>query len=73
LDLDDTYRRLVAKGYRFNSAPMVSHNDGPAAGSKFCILKDPDGKNIELMEVGPGLRSQALRAAVAAGGLTFGM
>jgi catechol 2,3-dioxygenase-like lactoylglutathione lyase family enzyme len=72
-DLDDTYRRLVAKGYEFNSAPMVSHNDGPPAGSKFCILKDPDGKNIELMEVGPGLRSEALHAAAAAGGLTFAM
>jgi catechol 2,3-dioxygenase-like lactoylglutathione lyase family enzyme len=66
-DLEATYQALLAKGFEFNSPPMASHAGGPAAGSLFCILKDPDGKNIELMQIGPGLTREALYRGVASG------
>jgi catechol 2,3-dioxygenase-like lactoylglutathione lyase family enzyme len=59
-DLDEVYERLRDRGIEFNAEPLASSNEPPAAGSKFCIMKDPDGKNIELMQIGPGLRTSAI-------------
>jgi catechol 2,3-dioxygenase-like lactoylglutathione lyase family enzyme len=66
-DLEAVYARLTERGLKFNSEPIVSADIEPVAGSKFCILKDPDGKNIEFIEVGPGLSIEALQAGVARG------
>jgi catechol 2,3-dioxygenase-like lactoylglutathione lyase family enzyme len=62
-DLDDVYHRLDARGYTWNSAPRTAGDHQPVAGSKYCILKDPDGKNVEIMQVGPGLRTERIREA----------
>jgi catechol 2,3-dioxygenase-like lactoylglutathione lyase family enzyme len=66
-DLEAVYARLTERGLKFNSEPIVSADIEPVAGSKFCILKDPDGKNIEFIEVGPGLSIEALQAGAARG------
>lgn len=59
-DLEEVFERLSKRGIEFNAAPLASSDEPPAAGSKFCIMKDPDGKNIELMQIGPGLRTSAI-------------
>jgi catechol 2,3-dioxygenase-like lactoylglutathione lyase family enzyme len=66
-DLDEVYRTLTAKGYEIHAEPSVTGGDSAVAGSKFCVLKDPDGKNIELIQTGPGFTLEVLRAGVAAG------
>jgi catechol 2,3-dioxygenase-like lactoylglutathione lyase family enzyme len=66
-DLEEVYARLTERGLKFNSEPMVSADIEPVAGSKFCILKDPDGKNIEFIQIGPGLSIESLRAGAARG------
>ena len=50
-DIDAAYREWTAKGYTIHAGPQVTP-DGPVEGSKFMILKDPDGKNIEIVETG---------------------
>ena len=37
------------------------------AGSKFCVMRDPDGKTIELIEPGPGMQVSGLHKAARAG------
>jgi catechol 2,3-dioxygenase-like lactoylglutathione lyase family enzyme len=65
-DLDDVYARLTAEGIDFHTAPM-SADEGQVAGSKFCVMRDPDGKTIELVEVGPGMQVAELHKAADAG------
>jgi catechol 2,3-dioxygenase-like lactoylglutathione lyase family enzyme len=45
-DLDSDYRTLTAKGVRFLSAPVAR-----ADGTRFAILRDPDGTFYELRQV----------------------
>jgi catechol 2,3-dioxygenase-like lactoylglutathione lyase family enzyme len=66
-DLDEVYVRLAAKGYKWNSEPVKASDHQPVVGTKYCILKDPDGKNIEMMQVGPGLATSEIQAAADAG------
>jgi catechol 2,3-dioxygenase-like lactoylglutathione lyase family enzyme len=66
-NLDEVYERLTAKGYRWNSEPVNASDHKPIAGTRYCILKDPDGKNIEMIEVGAGLATPAIQAAAKAG------
>jgi len=65
-DLDDVYQRLTAEGIDFHTEPMLAE-EGQIAGSKFCVMRDPDGKTIELIEAGPGMRAPALHEAAARG------
>jgi catechol 2,3-dioxygenase-like lactoylglutathione lyase family enzyme len=60
-DIDAAYDELTAKGYPINARPIVT-NEAPVAGSKFMILKDPDGKNIEIVETGRYLVASNVRA-----------
>jgi hypothetical protein len=48
-DIDAAYREWTSKGYTIHAEPQVTP-DGPVEGSKFMILKDRDGKNIEIVE-----------------------
>lgn len=66
-DLEDVYRRLTAAGLEFHTPPVYAGDEGQIAGSKFCILRDPDGKTIELIEAGPGMQIGALHEAAARG------
>lgn len=65
-NLDDVYQRLSAEGIDFHTEPMLAE-EGQIAGSKFCVMRDPDGKTIELIEPGPGMRVPALHQAAARG------
>ena len=65
-DLDDVYARLTAAGIDFHTEPMLAE-EGQIAGSKFCVMRDPDGKTIELVQPGPGMHAAALHEAAAAG------
>ncbi len=60
-DIDAAYREWTAKGYTIHAEPQVTP-DGPVAGAKFMILKDPDGKNIEIVETGRYLVASNVRA-----------
>ena len=51
----------LAKGYTIYAEPQVTP-DGPVEGSKFMILKDPDGKNIEIVETGKHLVASNIHA-----------
>ena len=53
-DLEDVYKRLVAEGIDFHTEPLKAE-EGQIADSKFCVMRDPDGKTIELVERGPGM------------------
>lgn len=66
-DLEALYQRLSAKGVEFTSPPRVAPDIQPVTGSKFVFAKDPDGKTIELVQMGPGMHVSQLHAAVAAG------
>lgn len=66
-DLDEVHARLAAKGYKWNSQPVSASDHKPVADTKYCILKDPDGKNIEIMQVGPGLATSEIQAGADAG------
>lgn len=37
--------------------------EGQISGSKFCVMRDPDGKTIEFIETGPGMTAEALHKA----------
>jgi catechol 2,3-dioxygenase-like lactoylglutathione lyase family enzyme len=52
VDIDAAYDELTGKGYHVNSKPAMGPQEGPVAGTRFMILKDPDGKNIEIVETG---------------------
>ena len=65
-DLDDVYQRLTAEGIDFHTEPLYAE-EGQIAGSKFCVMRDPDGKTIELVELGPGMRVPELHKAAEAG------
>jgi len=65
-DLDDVYERLTAEGIDFHTEPL-SAEEGQIAGSKFCVMRDPDGKTIELVELGPGMHVPELHKAADAG------
>ncbi|PBC52090.1 hypothetical protein CJ179_01440 [Rhodococcus sp. ACS1] len=60
-DIDAAYHEWTAKGYTIHAKPQVTEH-GPVAGSKFMILKDPDGKNIEIVETGKYLVASNIRA-----------
>jgi catechol 2,3-dioxygenase-like lactoylglutathione lyase family enzyme len=60
-DIDAAYREWTAKGYVIHAEPQVTP-DGPVEGSKFMVLKDPDGKNIEIVETGRYLIASNIRA-----------
>jgi catechol 2,3-dioxygenase-like lactoylglutathione lyase family enzyme len=61
-DIEAAYDELTAKGYTINSRPRLT-DEPPVAGSKFMILKDPDGKNIEIVETGRYLVASNVRAS----------
>ena len=61
-DLDDVYKRLTAEGIDFHTEPLHAE-EGQIAGSKFCVMRDPDGKTIELVELGSGMRVPELHKA----------
>ncbi len=65
-DLDDIYARLTAAGIDFHTEPLEAE-EGQIAGSKFCVMRDPDGKTIELVQPGPGMQIPALHQAAQAG------
>jgi catechol 2,3-dioxygenase-like lactoylglutathione lyase family enzyme len=50
-DIEAAYAELTSKGYHINAKPQ-SAPEGPVGGSKFMILKDPEGRNIEIVETG---------------------
>ena len=58
--IDDVYNGLVAKGVTGMAPPSVAPEDGPAVGTRFAYLLDPDGITIELLEVGPTVSLAAL-------------
>lgn len=60
-DIDAAYREWTAKGYTIHAEPQVTP-DGPVKGAKFMILKDPDGKNIEIVETGEYLVATNIHA-----------
>jgi catechol 2,3-dioxygenase-like lactoylglutathione lyase family enzyme len=60
-DIDAAYKEWMAKGYTIYAEPQVTP-DGPVEGSKFMILKDPDGKNIEIVETGKYLVASNIHA-----------
>lgn len=66
-DIEQVYKRLSAAGIDFHTPPVYAGDEGQIAGSKFCVLRDPDGKTIELIEMGPGMRVDALHRAANAG------
>jgi extradiol dioxygenase family protein len=61
-DLDNVYKRLTAEGIDFHTEPLHAE-EGQIAGSKFCVMRDPDGKTIELVELGSGMRVPELHKA----------
>ena len=65
-DLEDVYQRLTAEGIDFHTEPLYAE-EGQIAGSKFCVMRDPDGKTIELVELGPGMHVPELHRAAQAG------
>jgi catechol 2,3-dioxygenase-like lactoylglutathione lyase family enzyme len=60
-DIDAAHREWAAKGYTIYGEPQVTP-DGPLEGSKFMVLKDPDGKNIEIVETGKYLVASNIHA-----------
>ena len=46
-DVEETYTRMKALGYGFNSEPMVTRENGP----KICYFRGPDNVVMELYEV----------------------
>ena len=61
-DLDGVYERMSQAGYDFHTPPMIGE-EGQISGSKFCVMRDPDGKTIEFIETGPGMTAEALHKA----------
>ncbi|MDA0339153.1 MAG: VOC family protein [Proteobacteria bacterium] len=65
-DLDAVYKRMSAEGYDFHTEPQLAE-EGQIAGSKFCVMRDPDGKTIEFIEAGPGMETKGLNEAARRG------
>jgi len=65
-DLDAVYRRMTAAGYDFHCEPQLGE-EGQIKGSKFCVMRDPDGKTIEFIETGPDMEIPALHEAAKKG------
>ena len=45
-DIENEYEKIWAKGFQFNSPPILSREDGP----KVCYFKGPDNVIIELYQ-----------------------
>ena len=58
-DLDAVHERMSAAGYDFHSEPQLG-DQAQIEGSKFCVMRDPDGKTIEFIETGPGMTHEGL-------------
>ena len=65
-DLDAVHARMTAAGYDFHTEPQMGE-EGQIEGSKFCVMRDPDGKTIEFIQPGPGMTAKALHEAAEAG------
>ena len=65
-DLDAVHARMSAAGYDFHTEPQMGM-EGQIKGSKFCVMRDPDGKTIEFIETGPGMEVPALHEAAKKG------
>ena len=63
-DLAAARAELLAKGYQ-TSEPIIARGESAIAGTIISFLTDPDGKDIELLQVSPGLTVDALSAAPA--------
>lgn len=50
-DIEKTMKQMTEAGVRFTSEEYESITDGPLAGWKWIYFKDPDGTNLELIEV----------------------
>ena len=50
-DIEKTMKQMTKAGVRFTSEEYESITDGPLAGWKWIYFKDPDGTNMELIEV----------------------
>ncbi len=50
-DVQEAYEELSSKGVRFNSPPHEIKQEGPQKGSRFCYFSDPDGIQLELIEM----------------------
>lgn len=50
-DIEKTMEHMIACGVRFTSNEYETITDGPLAGWKWIYFKDPDGTNMELIEV----------------------
>lgn len=64
-DIEEVYQRLTALGHDFHTEPLYAGEEGQIAGSKFCVMRDPDGKTIEFVQCGPGMQIPGLHAAAA--------
>jgi catechol 2,3-dioxygenase-like lactoylglutathione lyase family enzyme len=64
-DIDAVYARLTEAGLDFHTEPVYAGDVGQIAGSRFCIMRDPDGKTIEFVQCGPGMQIPALHIAAA--------
>ena len=64
-DIEEVYQRLTALGHDFHTEPLDAGEEGQIAGSKFCVMRDPDGKTIEFVQCGPGMQSAGLHRAAA--------
>jgi catechol 2,3-dioxygenase-like lactoylglutathione lyase family enzyme len=62
-DLEAEYQRLLDRGARFTVPPWDLGHDRPVQGSRACVLLDPDGKRIELVQYGPDLQTPAINEA----------
>ena len=50
-DIAKTMEHMIAHGVQFTSNEYETITDGPLAGWKWIYFKDPDGTNMELIEV----------------------
>ena len=50
-DIAKTMEHMIANGVEFTSNEYETIVDGPLAGWKWIYFKDPDGTNMELIEV----------------------
>jgi catechol 2,3-dioxygenase-like lactoylglutathione lyase family enzyme len=70
VDIDAAYDELTAKGYTIHAKPH-SAGGGAVEGARFMVLKDPDGKNIEIVEMGENLSAQSLHQLAASMSASF--
>ena len=50
-DIDSIMKRMIAAGVKFTCNEYEHITEGPLAGWKWIYFKDPDGTNMELIEV----------------------